>query len=219
MVVTLAHPSMAQMEKGLWAIRGNMGIELGTHNSSYENYPSQNPPYSTHLIQTYNVSPGIGYMVSDVWMLGVEGSFMWQRNDSHFFYNEYNEQWYEGNYRTRGIGVFARRFFDLNKKVQFFAESGVGIGGYSDVRDGSTTDEGPKVFESHRSIDADLVGGIHFRILPKLSLELSLPVLRYSAIERKSIHNDAGELLPVSSSRNFMFQFGSSLGLGFNFLF
>ncbi|MCH6234220.1 PorT family protein [Cognataquiflexum rubidum] len=221
-LISFSHNSWAQMEKGSWIIRGNVGVELGFTNSSYENTSNPTSASSNNISHTYTFSPGLAYMLNDKWMAGVEGLFNRRHFGQDYIYNEFNEGWGDQYLNTSGIGVFARKFFELDENLQLFGETGIGVSGYSEKHINSInsiTNGELQTIQSYRNYGMDLSIGLHYRFLNNLSIEMNMPLMGYGITESKSIQNDLGKLLPVSSGQSFMIMFGRNYQVGINFIF
>lgn len=82
---------------------------------------------------TYQLSPSIGYFLSDNVMLGLQGEYGKSiAASSHFLpgsgYNGYTYMLGEKNTRTYSIGLMSRYYLPVGGKVAFFVET---VGGYA----------------------------------------------------------------------------------------
>lgn len=219
LLATTAQASWAQMEKGSWFLRGNAGINYSSNHYAMDDNSLTSYPISNRSFKTYTLSPGLGYMLRDHWMVGVEGIFKRHRFDSEYIPDEFNER-LDGQYLTStGFGVFGRRFFILEKNFQIFVETGIGMGGYTSERNRVNNNDIQKEDENYREYEADLAIGIHYRILKNLSIEMNMPLMGFSASETKSRQNSLNEWHQISSTQTFSFKFGSDFQLGINFIF
>ncbi|UJP66123.1 hypothetical protein [Mongoliitalea daihaiensis] len=209
--------SMAQVEKGLWLISGQVNASVGISNDGFST--SSSVLYeSSNFTRSIDFSPRLGYMLSDKWLVGVDVNFARLKFASEQLTSGViptsSQDWVDSN----GLGIFTRGFFDMDENLQIFAEGRIGYSWWEQRFENNTTTT-VQTNQTVKNYEGRLSVGLHYWMLPNLSLEIAVPFL---TINRQEIDFPALDSRPEPDkqiNRGIGFSFGQAIGIGFNFVF
>ena len=175
--------AFARFEKGDRYVGGDFGFSINTSENS-------NPGRSTYL--AINLSPNLGYFISDLSVLGInpQVNFYWNKNITS------NNEKISSNTVSGGIGLFFRRYFPVVDNFYFFLEPKATYN--------SSFEEESKP----RSFGLSVSPGASYKISPKWMVEAALGGLVY----HKS-YNSSGANQRYDDSR-FAFDLITSNSIG-----
>ncbi|WP_339924292.1 outer membrane beta-barrel protein [uncultured Cyclobacterium sp.] len=175
--------AFAQFDKGDLFVGGNFGFSINTTENS-------NPGRSTYL--AINLSPNLGYFISDLSVIGINPQVNFYRNKNITSSNEK----ISSNSVSGGIGLFYRRYFPVVDNFYLFLEPKASYN--------SSFDEENKP----KSFGFSLSPGASYKISPKWMVEAALGGLVY----HKS-YNSSGTNQGYDDSR-FAFDLISTNSIG-----
>lgn len=208
--------SFAQVEKGLWFVSGQVNIELKTSESDFISTSGFNFE-SSQFTRAIDFSPRVGYMVSNHWLIGADvnlGKLKTSRDQlATGAIPTKLQEWID----TFGVGLFTRRFFNMDENLQVFAEGRIGYSWWEQRFDNNSTNV--QTNQTVRNYVGRLSVGLHYWMLPNLSLEINAPFLTLSSQEVNFLEIDSRPIPVKQIDRGIGFAFGQSIGIGFNFIF
>ncbi|MCH7414875.1 hypothetical protein MM213_15350 [Belliella sp. R4-6] len=209
--------SLAQVEKGLWFISGQVNLDLNNTERSDIIYNSGSNYESSQFTHAIDFSPRMGYMLSNHWLIGADinlGKLKYSSDQFHIGSSPSNiKQWID----SYGFGLFTRRFFDMDENLQIFAEGRIGYY-WLEERSGVNSSQ----IQTNRTLEnygGHLSVGLHYWMLPNLSLEINTRFLSVSNQEIDFPEIDSRPIPIKEINRGLRFSFGQSIGIGFNFIF
>lgn len=208
--------SLAQVEKGLWLISGQVNIDLNTFKSDFISTSGSNFE-SSQFTRAIDFSPRVGYMVSNHWLVGADvnlGKLKTSREQLASGATPTNSmEWID----SFGGGLFTRRFFDMDENLQVFAEARIGYSWWEQRFDNQTSTV--QTNQTVRNYEGRLSLGLHYWMLPNLSLEINAPFLTMSSQEINFLEIDTRPIPEKQTNWGIGFAFGQSIGIGFNIIF
>lgn len=214
--LSLTYTSYAQMEKGFWLISGQMNVSFNANTNDFQTQ-SGFTFEGLGISRSIDFSPRIGYMLSDTWLLGADtnfGRFKSNQNQANSgSISSGSEEWIN----SWGIGVFSRKFFDFDENLQFFVEGRVGRSWWTQeyLLPLSTR----QTNQTELNYGGRLSIGLHYWMLPNLSLEINVPFFTATYQEIRIPETFETATPSKTINQGIRFAFGQSLGIGFNFLF
>jgi len=209
--------SNAQMEKGSWMARGNLGFNFSKQDFNLV-YPDNTGFYKTNLeIPKMMFSPGIGFFVQDNLAIGIEGSYNRQRINS-IAVTDYSPGEPTQQISTAyGLGIFVRKLIPIDNQFSFFTELQLGRYWYESeyiLSDGSRPGYGKA---KNTTIQAGL--GIQYLVSKRISLEVKSGIFGYSNIKIEEFVENQNVMMQNADSRDFSFNAGEIFNLAMNFFF
>jgi opacity protein-like surface antigen len=169
----------------------------------------------------YNLAFRGGYFLADY--LSVGGSFVYSRDKFTGLVIQDSDTLQRNNIRSAGTAIaFLRTSFPLtkNKRLSFFNEIGLGLGGGNAViRDIKNQDEIQKSYSDEFIFTAGISPGITFFAIENFAFEIQLSnLIGYTLNSTKTTTNDTEEAQVVTHNVNFNINL-LSLNLGLAYFF
>lgn len=208
--------SLAQVEKGLWLISGQVNIDLNTDKSDFISTSGSNFE-SSQFTRAIDFSPRVGYMVSNHWLVGADVSLGKLKASREQLATgatpSKSKEWID----SFGGGLFTRRFFDMDENLQVFAEGRIGYSWWEQRFDNNSS--AVQTNQTVRNYEGRLSVGLHYWMLPNLSLEINAPFLTMNSQEVNFLEIDTRPIPEKQTNKGISFAFGQSIGIGFNIIF
>jgi len=186
-----------------------------------EYYGDQFNPFDNGNSLNYNLAFRGGYFLADY--LSVGGSFVYSRDKFTGLVIQDSDTLQRNNIRSAGTAIaFLRTSFPLtkNKRLSFFNEIGLGLGGGNAViRDIKNQDEIQKSYSDEFIFTAGISPGITFFAIENFAFEIQLSnLIGYTLNSTKTTTNDTEEAQVVTHNVNFNINL-LSLNLGLAYFF
>lgn len=173
LLVTLLCSTFLQAQDTPW--KGIVGGALSYSNLQSRSKDNFGNTYSSSSNYQTSLSPYFAYRIKEQWVLGAKGNIDFNRNSG---YNSFQQQEYDDTYITVGMGIFGRRYFTLEKPLQFFLESSLNYRLYK------RNNGNPNVFfpseESVREFNAAVAPGLAWGISKRFNLVARFGQLIYA---------------------------------------
>lgn len=186
----------AQVQKGDFLVGGNVGVTSTTDKTEGTD--------AKETTTTFNVSPKVGYALSDKWMVGVFVGADFGTNK-----DKTGATTTKTSYHVVAPGVFVRNYHMLGEsKVAIFGEANVSYGFGSSKTESTKTGSG-------NVLEANVVPGITYFVTKRFMLEGVFGGITYR--NETSKPEPAGE--PKRTISTFDFSFTKQFQVGVSWLF
>lgn len=206
--------SFAQFDKGKFLVIGSLDFTNETLKYDNNQIAGSNSTiiYPIFVRETsFELNPTLGYFVSDLWAIGLSGGIGFGNGLIKYSPSSLVDE-SVGKTNTASLGVFMRKYWVWTDKFSLFAELSAkhNWGSTRQKKNNSSSQEAnilPHTYTAQTSL------GLNYQIIPKLGVELNIPILSYSSF----LNGYNYGMDPKSKSWNFAF--ADNIRLGFNLLF
>lgn len=209
LMVSYSTFSMAQMTRGSFMVRGNVGINYNQNQfdagvlGSAGTYKEYNP--------TIILSPSVGYFIADNLVLGLKTSYA----RSRYSYASDNTDVSQSKQitNTYALGLFIRKFVPITDKISFYMEAN-GSRGWEKPY-GKNEDNEKLYFSKTNLLNLNAELGFQYMVTKNIGLDLHTNLIQFSS--RNLIDLDRNE--KAYTQQSFSIDLNSSIGLGASFFF
>lgn len=207
-----------------WYIGGDVTVYGSNSDTKVENNSNTSENKQSQL----NLSPKIGYFVSDNFMVGLGLNIGSRKNESN--YNSTSDYIYIDEYNSNYLSVepFVRYYMPLSEKLSFINHFGLSYGFSNSYSSNYQDNSGYKYYSEGKGNEIALgyAPGISFNLTEKFLIELGIGSIGYSHSKSESTPKtentdtgvvDEGDLQTTTSGDYYMVYNNVRLGLAFKF--